>query len=244
MKSAFALSLVAGSASAFSMTMMAKGPVKGPAKGPAKPAGPVVKKSIALPYTTTTLDTGLAGDFGFDPFGYASRESKFAPFDTLKWYREAELQHGRVAMLAFTGFVWPALFGSLPSAPGYDYSEVNDPIQAFYTAPPYALGQIFLFVAALEGRRYQRNFKGDAAPGDANIGVPGGWNPLKLNYSAEEYAEKELQEIKHCRLAMLGAIGALWQNSIAGEGVVAQLSTAFAKPDFVAKAGYYFPDGL
>lgn len=34
------------------------------------------KKSIALPYTTTDLDTGLAGDFGFDPLGLASAESK------------------------------------------------------------------------------------------------------------------------------------------------------------------------
>lgn len=34
------------------------------------------KRSIALPYTTTELNTGLVGDFGFDPFGLATAESK------------------------------------------------------------------------------------------------------------------------------------------------------------------------
>lgn len=166
-----------------------------------------------------------------------------APFDTLRWYREAELQHGRVCMLAFTGFVWPALIGHFPSVNGFDYSELN-PIDAFYKAPSAALLQIVLFIGFLEGRRYQRCFVGSAAPGDQNLGVPGGFNPFKLNYSADEYAEKELQEIKHCRLAMLGVFGALVQQANYGEGVITTLSRSFAIPENVAKAGYYFPDGL
>jgi hypothetical protein len=239
MKLALALAFLSG-ASAFSeMTMMARGG----AKKSAVPAGPVEKKSIALPYSTTTLDTGLAGDFGFDPFNLAVREPKYPPFDTLRWYREAELQHGRVAQLAFLGFIWPSIFGTFPSQEGYDYSAL-DPIEALYTVPNFAWIQIILFIGALEGRRYQRCFKGDCAPGDQNIGVPGGFNPFQLNYTEEQYAEKEVQEIKHCRLAMLGAIGALFQDKVSGVGPAAQWAQAFSIPEFSSKAGYYFPDGL
>lgn len=138
------------------------------------------------------------------------------------------------------GYIFPTLVGHFPSVDGYDFSELN-PIEAFYKAPSQAWIQIVLFIGALEGRRYQRCFKGDAAPGDQNWGVPGGWNPLNLNYTPEQYAEKELQEIKHCRLAMLGAIGALWQNAITGESIVEQLGAAFSFPDAYAKVGNQFP---
>ena len=56
----------------------------------------------------------------------------------------------------------------------------------------------------------------------------------------QEYAEKEVQEIKHCRLAMLAAIGALvgpFPSEIGGinfGGI----------PEYTSKAGYFFPDGL
>jgi hypothetical protein len=194
--------------------------------------------------TTTDLDTGLAGDFGFDPLGLASAESKYPPFDTLRWYREAELQHGRVAQLAWLGFVFPAAIGHFPSQGDLDFGELN-PVDAFYKAPSLALLQITLFIGALEGRRFVRCFKGDYAPGDQGWGVPGGWNPLGLDYSEEEYAEKELQEIKHCRLAMLGAIGALSQELATGNGVASSFNKAlFSIPEFTQKAGYYFPDGL
>lgn len=166
------------------------------------------------------------------------------PFDTLRWYREAELQHGRVAQLAWLGLVFPAAVGHFPSVGEYDFSEVN-PIDAFYKAPSLALIQIFIFAGALEGRRYKRCFEGDCAPGDQGWGVPGGWNPFGLDYTQEEYEEKELQEIKHCRLAMLGAIGAISQNLVTGEGVTASFSKAFFQiPEFTTKAGYYFPEGL
>jgi light-harvesting complex I chlorophyll a/b binding protein 1 len=110
------------------------------------------------------------------------------PFDTLRWYREAELQHGRVAQLAIVGFLWPQIFGTFPSTAAYDYSELN-PVDAFFKCPSLALIQITIFIGALEGRRYLRCIKGDAAPGDAGLGVPGGFNPLNLDYDDEEYAE-------------------------------------------------------
>ena len=44
-------------------------------------------------------DNVLAGDFGFDPLGLADEPKKLA------WYREAEIKHARLAMLAAAG--WP-----------------------------------------------------------------------------------------------------------------------------------------
>jgi len=57
------------------------------------------------------LDGTLAGDVGFDPVGF-SNGAPPAPFqsipgDSLKWYREAEIVHGRVAQLAVVGMLFP-----------------------------------------------------------------------------------------------------------------------------------------
>jgi len=72
----------------------------------------------------------------------------------------------------------------------------------------------------------------------------GRWNPLGLNYTPEEYEEKQLQEIKHARLAMIGLLGLIFQANASGVNVVEQWSTAFQTPDYVAKAGYFLPEGI
>ena len=44
------------------------------------------------------LDGTMVGDVGFDPLG-------FSGWLNLNWAREAEIKHGRVAMLAATGMI-------------------------------------------------------------------------------------------------------------------------------------------
>jgi len=65
--------------------------------------------SQALPFMEkpAALDGSMAGDVGFDPFGFSE------VFD-IKWLREAELKHGRICMLAWTGFVATDLGFVLP----------------------------------------------------------------------------------------------------------------------------------
>merc|ERR1712086_1205838 len=46
------------------------------------------------------LDGSLAGDVGFDPFGFAGADK-----ESLMYMREAEIKHARLAMLAAVG--WP-----------------------------------------------------------------------------------------------------------------------------------------
>ncbi len=55
---------------------------------------------LAIPGTERpkNLDGTLPGDIGFDPLGFSN-------VIDIRWLREAELKHSRVAMLAFLGFI-------------------------------------------------------------------------------------------------------------------------------------------
>merc|ERR1712232_905891 len=60
-----------------------------------------VEMSPSLPFLKRPelLDGSLPGDRGFDPFNFASDNS------ALSWYRDSEIKHARLAMLATVG--WP-----------------------------------------------------------------------------------------------------------------------------------------
>ncbi len=70
-------------------------------------------RSQALPFDKCPefLDGTLAGDRGFDPAGFTNNlppEGLIGGEErSLKWYREAELVHSRVAMLAVVGQLVP-----------------------------------------------------------------------------------------------------------------------------------------
>jgi hypothetical protein len=121
----------------------------------------------------------------------------------LEWLREAELAHGRMAQLAVIRFIWPGLFGTFPGSDEFgsvdDYSELN-PLKAITTVPESVLHQI---VAGMEWFEYQRVVRikeKDRVLGDIGTGYPGGWNPLNIIFiPSKEYAEKQLQKIKHGR---------------------------------------------
>lgn len=200
----------------------------------------------------------MLGDVGFDPLGFSTvpvgpwftgLAAREAFPDNLTWYREAELIHGRIAQLAVVGFIAPGLFGTLPGNEwtGVDAYSYTNPLEAFNKVPGLALLQIFVFMSFLEFRRLRIiQEEGDSyQPGDLRIGQgPGRFNPFGLEYSEEAYAEKQLQELKHCRLAMLGIFG-LWAQALAsGEGVIDQWKAGLVYPDYVAKAGYFLPEGI
>ena len=66
-----------------------------------EPVEELPTKSMSLPFMDrpAALTGALAGDVGFDPLGFASSEAD------LMNYREAEVKHARLAMLAAAG--WP-----------------------------------------------------------------------------------------------------------------------------------------
>ena len=197
----------------------------------------------------------MVGDVGFDPVGFTTVaggswfDTPNGKIDGITWYREAELMHGRIAQVAVVGFIWPGLFGTLPGNEwtGVDAYSNTNAIEAFSTAPSAALLQIGLFMAALEFRRVGIiNEEGSSyQAGDLRIGQgPGRFNPFNLNYSPEQYATYQLNEIKHCRLAMLGVFGLWAQNAVSGVGIVEQIGGAFTTPAYYAKAGYFLPEGI
>jgi hypothetical protein len=77
----------------------------------------------------------------FDPLGF----SKGASEETMKKYRESELKHGRVAMLAVFGVLTAEKFHPL-----YDGKLSSNPLEAFMQTPPLAFVQIVVFCGIVE----------------------------------------------------------------------------------------------
>ena len=100
----------------------------------------------ALPFLERppALDGSLAGDVGFDPVGFSNY------FD-LKWLREAELKHGRVCMLAFTGMIAQEAV-CLPQ-----FQNGATPLDDFFVVPAAGLWQVFFTIGAVEF--FSNNFK-------------------------------------------------------------------------------------
>lgn len=172
-----------------------------------RPRGAVVmtatrpRRSISLPFVDAPeyLDGVLPGDVGFDPLGFAD-ESNLARM------REAEVRHGRLAMVATWG--WPIADVGLRIAqalvPPASVCTGNgcavDATTTGLTLPTIALiGETYwttLLIAAIAGElRAQR----------LPVGVPA-FDPLnlasRLSTSDDEAARLALAELKHGRLAM------------------------------------------
>jgi len=231
--------LIATVVSGFSLNMMAA------AKKPTAPKVVVVEKlkSQALPFTSVRnneyMTESIAGYAGFDPFGFTDSVAPVLAgsptnFGTFKWFREAEITHGRVAQLAVVGNLFPAYYhfpGNKDFGVADDAFAQLNPFTALETVPHSAIGQIVLTAAIIESIRVQRVIFEGRPAGDLGLGQFG-WNPFNLQYTEEEYFEKQVQEIKHGRLAMFGAIGMLLQAKVSGLGVAEQLAAAFSLPEY------------
>lgn len=77
----------------------------------------------------------------------------------LKYVREAEILHGRVAMLAAAGFVAPELFR-------FRTEWSPRALEAQFQVPVEVWGQIAFAIAIAEGLRSQFIFKPDMVPGE------------------------------------------------------------------------------
>ncbi|KAK7274657.1 hypothetical protein RIF29_15753 [Crotalaria pallida] len=168
------------------------------------------------------LDGSLSGDFGFDPLGLG-KDPAF-----LKWYREAELIHGRWAMAAVLGiFVGQAWSG----VPWFEAGADPNAIAPFSFGT--LLGTQLLLMGWVESKRWVDFFNPDSqsvewatpwsrtadnfANATGDQGYPGGkfFDPLGLAgtikdgvYIAdtEKLERLKLAEIKHARIAMLAML--------------------------------------
>jgi hypothetical protein len=167
-------------------------------------AAPTYTASAALPFLEYPANlAGYAGDVGFDPF----RFSDFVPVDFL---REAELKHGRICMLAVTGFIavdCGARIFPVPEA----YQGLTSLTAHDALVEQGAMSQIFLWCGLAEiigSIAVMQMMEGSGRqPGDYGFDPAG----FLLGKSDEEVQEMKLKEITHSRLAMMAFSGVITQ---------------------------------
>merc|ERR1712232_594269 len=151
----------------------------------------------------------------FDPANLLEGTSKE---EVYRW-REAELTHGRVGMLASLGFLIQETFHPLFTADG------GPAIQQIPKLPPALWFGMTLGIAICESLRIQ---KGWANPYEAPSKIqtlkpeyyPGdlGFDPLGLKpEDPDEFRIMQEKELSHGRLAMLAAAGFMAQEAVTGQ---------------------------
>jgi hypothetical protein len=140
----------------------------------------------------------------FDPCGFSERAPEWLP-----WFREAELKHGRQAMLGCLGLVVPE-FVRVPGEQ-FSFEAVPKVLDAHDALLDTSMKQILLWVSLMEAMSFaalanMNEF--DRRPGDF------GFDPLGL-YPTDPEAQKEMQlkELKNGRLAMV-ALGGMIHGAI------------------------------
>merc|ERR1719181_918574 len=215
-----------------------------PAATPAAPPAP--RKSMAIPFmmAPAQLDGTMAGDFGFDPLKFADSP------ENLMVYREAEIKHARLAMLAAAGWplaelFQPALskdFGlpSLLSQAGRSPSVLNGglgqaPVLVFVLAAFAAIGTVesmTLQKQYISPSDYDRREEVFATTKQMGV-TPGifGFDPFNLYgfYGDSDAGRFQMQtaEIKNGRLAMLAITGFAVQEAVMHVPVVQQTPLFF-----------------
>merc|ERR1719355_499946 len=156
----------------------------------------------------------------FDPVGFCSEDGLTE--GRLCFYREVELKHGRVAMLASLGFLvgeqFHPLFGGDIDVPSYIAFQ-QTPLQTFWPAvvAAIALPEIFSVFSFEEPKNLMKwdktwRMKTDRLPGDL------GFDPLGLKpQDAKELKATQTKELNNGRLAMIAAAGMIAQEVATGQ---------------------------
>jgi len=184
---------------------------------------PGMEMSQALPFAARPklLDGTLPGDVGFDPLGFAGED-----MDSLLYMHEAEIKHGRLAMLAVVG--WPlaelldkklaalAGFPDLLTKTGESPSLLNgglEKINPAYWVLIVGISGLIEEAADIKKKEDGKNY----IIGDC------GFDPLGL-FPVERLQKKVMQtkEIKHGRIAMMAVVGFAVQEALYRIPVVAE----------------------
>eukprot|EP00984_Skeletonema_dohrnii_P004817 scaffold1694_cov122-Skeletonema_dohrnii-CCMP3373.AAC.7 len=179
-------------------------------------------------FSAEDLPGALAPMGFFDPLGFAEKADEA----TLKRYREAEVTHGRVAMLAVIGFfVGEAVEGSSFL---FDASISGPAISHPGQVPG---GWDALIIAGIGFAELQRAKTGFVDPSETAFDQPGalnvdyypgdiGFDPLGLKpEDPEELDIMITKELQNGRLAMLAAAGFLAQEAVDGKGILEHFSS-------------------
>ncbi|CAJ1960416.1 unnamed protein product [Cylindrotheca closterium] len=181
----------------------------------------------AMAFSVDTIPGAIAPTGLFDPLGFAEKANEA----TLKRYREAELTHGRVAMLASVGF----LVGEAVESKTFLFNgEVTGPAITHLAQ----VNPIFwlLLGGGIAKAETERAKIGWVEPENVPVDKPGllrdtyipgnlGFDPLGLKpEDPEAFFAMQTKELQNGRLAMLAAAGFLAQELVDGEGILEHLN--------------------
>jgi hypothetical protein len=181
------------------------------------PAASKATTSLKAVYNPSSFDDvqslpGILEPTGFfDPAGFSEGVSS----SELKRYREAELTHGRVAMLATLGF----LIGESGFTPLFEGKISGIGINQFWQVPTGFWPVILLFIAVPETFRALRGWMEPTVP-ENYFQLRPGYTPGDLDFDPlglkpedpEALKEMQTKELQHGRLAMLAAAGMIVQE--------------------------------
>eukprot|EP00612_Vaucheria_litorea_P001260 CAMPEP_0171454508 /NCGR_PEP_ID=MMETSP0945-20130129/1762_1 /TAXON_ID=109269 /ORGANISM="Vaucheria litorea, Strain CCMP2940" /LENGTH=270 /DNA_ID=CAMNT_0011979537 /DNA_START=59 /DNA_END=871 /DNA_ORIENTATION=+ len=184
-----------------------------------------------LPRNPVLDEYELAGDVGFDPFNLAKDKK------TLLFYRDAEVKHARLAMLAALGWVVAELFdGRLAAATGTPDLLVRPDADGIGLAPSLLNGGLstiplayWLVVVGLTGfletqfaKISDELTKQGKEPGDYDF------DPFKI-WPEDSDAQKKMRtrEIKNGRLAMIAIVAFAFQEAVTKVPVVEETPQLF-----------------
>lgn len=191
-------------------------------------------RSASLPFLPKPGNLqGLVGaEQEFDPIGFTD------VFD-VRWFRESEIKHGRVCMLACVGFLVTNVF-VLPGA-----QLEPDSLKAFYAAPPQYWAVLLFLAGYAESSGYSGTPVGF---GQQKVGKAGGISMLDMfNESsqrepgdfgfralfpsdAEGQRQMKLKELNNGRLAMFALGGMVHHNLVTGAGLFPLIPDGWTGP--------------
>jgi hypothetical protein len=186
------------------------------------------------------------GNKVFDPLGLATMGSE----STLRFFRHAELKHGRVAMAAMVGFLvhinhihFP---GMLSPTYGVSFESLSamGPFEAWNNVPLLGQIQILWTIAGLEHASECLDPKGHYTKG----GTPGDLKFLKnfwdtpgftKKLTPEQLAKKRMAELRNGRLAMIGIMSVCASMNIPGSVPFLKDAPALIGPGFALPFGTF-----
>jgi hypothetical protein len=185
---------------------------------------------------------GLPGSIApiadFDPAGFADG----ADLETMKNYREAETQHGRIAMLAVVGMLVteePIELHPLFGAAGKDIGPAIRHLDQVREVSPFFFEALAVAIGVIETSRAltgwenpdevlgtKRTLKSNYFPGDIKF------DPLTLKPDdPDEFDQMSTKELQNGRLAMLGIAGFVAQELVNGKEIFVNLGLAVDRFD-------------
>ena len=189
-------------------------------------AAPVEEVVVIPPFDSKKFAESLPGITGplgfFDPLGFCTSGDEKVSEAKIRFYREVELKHARVAMLAAVGFPLAEQFHPLfatDDAPSFMAFQ-QTPLQTFWpvVVGVIAIAEVFSVFTFQNPASYVNGepaepwtMRLDHQAGDL------GFDPMGLKPTdPKELAEMQTKELNNGRLAMIAIAGMVVQEGITG----------------------------